>query len=191
MENLKSGLSTTMKRKPASHRQLFKPENNEESTSDYLTRKIREHNESDHERFAAQYNFDTKRDRPLPPSKNIRWVKTETAPQFYHETTAKSKTQRLLALNSVENLVKNVENLVKNVPKKAVTLKRSQRPLSPNDEPKIKQSKNGLSQRPENISTATRQNISTAPRQKNTIGFQKFTPTPVMKSPTAEEVPKK
>ena len=103
-------------------------------------------------------------------SKNIRWVKTETAPQFYHETTAKSKTQRLLALNSVENLVKNVENLVKNVPKKAVTLKRSQPPLSPNDEPKIKQSKNGLSQRPENISTATRQNISTAPRQKNTIG---------------------
>ena len=145
MENLKMGFS--VERKPASHRQLFKPEKNEESTSEFLARKIQEHNENDHKRFAIQYNFDTKLNQPFSPNITFNWVRTETAPKFYHETTAKSKSQRIFALNFIGNLVKNMENQKKNVLVNFVTLKRTQRPLSANVRPKLKQLKNGLSQR--------------------------------------------
>lgn len=72
-------------------------------------------------------------------SDNFKWITATTAPQFYHETTAKSKSERRDTLNDVEK-----------PPSTDACNKRLLDTDSVVAQPVRKQPKLGLSQRPAN-----------------------------------------
>ena len=85
----------TQKRTTNPKRQLFKVDDNDgENVTNWLDRKIKEHNEIERKTFKVKYNYDTLNDKPTSASDNFTWISVMTAPQFYHESLARSKSQR-------------------------------------------------------------------------------------------------